>query len=215
MKPYQHNFIELCLKKNVLTFGDFTLKSGRKSTYFFNAGSFCDGESFSELGKCYAQTLHENFEHVDVVFGPAYKGIILSAITSSAMFSEFGRNIPAAYNRKEPKDHGEGGVLVGAPLKGQRVVLIDDVMTAGTAVRHAAELIQQAGGKLAGVLIAIDRQEKGTDLDKTAVEAVAEQFGVPVVSMIKLADVVAYFEESDSDDQQIQAFLTAAREVIA
>jgi orotate phosphoribosyltransferase len=160
MQPYQLTFIDLALKREALRFGRFTLKSGRESPYFFNAGLFNDGESLGVLGHCYAGSIIGSGIGFDMLFGPAYKGIPLAAVTTVALSSEHGRSVPFAFNRKEAKDHGEGGSIVGAKLAG-RVLIVDDVITAGTAVRESLELIRGAGAQVAGVALALDRQERG------------------------------------------------------
>src|SRR5580698_7718941 len=157
MQPYQLTFIDLALKREALRFGRFTLKSGRESPYFFNAGLFNDGESLGVLGHCYAGSIIGSGIGFDMLFGPAYKGIPLAAVTAVALSSEHGRSVPFAFNRKEAKDHGEGGSIVGAKLAG-RVLIVDDVITAGTAVRESLELIRAAGAQVAGVALALDRQ---------------------------------------------------------
>jgi orotate phosphoribosyltransferase len=161
MKDYQHDFIDFAISAGVLRFGDFTLKSGRTSPYFFNAGLFNTGEHLARLGRCYAQAISDSGIEFDVLFGPAYKGIPLAAAASIALADHHQRNVPWCFNRKEAKDHGEGGNLVGAGLDG-RILVIDDVITAGTAIRESVEIIQAAGASLAGVVIALDRQERGT-----------------------------------------------------
>lgn len=160
MLPTQRAFLDLAIARNVLRFGEFTLKSGRSSPYFFNAGLFDSGAALATLGTAYAEAAARSGIEFDMLFGPAYKGIVLAAITASALAEKHGRDLPFAYNRKEAKDHGEGGTLVGAPLKG-RVLIVDDVITAGTAIRESLALIRAAGATPAGVLIALDREERG------------------------------------------------------
>lgn len=190
MHDYQRDFIDLTLRRGVLRFGEFTLKSGRSSPYFFNLGRMDSGAALAQLGRAYAQALVRSGLVVDMLFGPAYKGIALAAATAIALADQHQRDLPWAYNRKEAKDHGEGGTLVGAPLAG-RVLIVDDVMTAGTAVRESLALIRAQGATPAGVLIALDRQERGTGRQSAAQEVAAE-FSIPVIAIATLADVLAY-----------------------
>ena len=190
MHDYQRNFIDLTLQRGVLRFGEFTLKSGRSSPYFFNLGRLDSGAALAQLGRAYAQALVNSGLVVDMLFGPAYKGIALAAATAIALADQHQRDLPWAYNRKEAKDHGEGGTLVGAPLAG-RVLIVDDVMTAGTAVRESLALIRAQGATPAGVLIALDRQERGTGT-RSAAQEVAADYGIPVLAIANLADVLAY-----------------------
>jgi orotate phosphoribosyltransferase len=190
---YQRDFIELTLSREVLRFGEFTLKSGRQSPYFFNMGRIDSGAALARLGRAYASSMVAAGVGVDMLFGPAYKGIALAATTAIALADQHGRDLPWAYNRKEAKDHGEGGVLVGAPLKG-RVLIIDDVMTAGTAVRESLDLIRAHGAEPAGVLIALDRQERGQG-QRSAAQEVAADHGIPVIAITSLDDVLAYASE--------------------
>ncbi len=193
MYDYQREFIELTLTRDVLRFGDFTLKSGRSSPYFFNMGRIDSGAALAGLGRSYAAAATRSGVPFDMLFGPAYKGIALAAATAIALADTQGRDVPWAYNRKEAKDHGEGGHLVGAPLTG-RVLIVDDVMTAGTAVRESLELIRAQGAEPAGVLIALDRQERGQG-ELSAAQEVAAQFGIPVIAIATLADVLTYAGE--------------------
>jgi orotate phosphoribosyltransferase len=190
---YQRDFIELTLQREVLRFGEFTLKSGRLSPYFFNMGRIDSGAALARLGRAYAASVVSSGLQVDMLFGPAYKGIALAAATAIALADQHGLDLPWAYNRKEAKDHGEGGVLVGAPLQG-RVLIVDDVMTAGTAVRESLALIRAHGATPAGVLIALDRQERGQGALSAAQEVTAE-YGIPVIAITSLADVMAYAGE--------------------
>jgi orotate phosphoribosyltransferase len=190
---YQRDFIELTLQRDVLRFGDFTLKSGRRSPYFFNMGRIDSGAALAQLGRAYAAAVVNSGIQVDMLFGPAYKGIALAAATAIALADQHNRDLPWAYNRKEAKDHGEGGVLVGAPLKG-RVLIVDDVMTAGTAVRESLALIRAQGATPAGVLIALDRQERGQG-ELSAAQEVTAEFGIPVIAITSLGDVLAYAGE--------------------
>lgn len=194
MQDYQREFLRFALDQGVLRFGDFTLKSGRHSPYFFNAGLFNTGAALARLGRFYAAALQASDLACDVLYGPAYKGIPLAAATAIALADEHGRDVPYAFNRKESKDHGEGGLIVGHPLRGD-VLIIDDVITAGTSVRESIDIIQAQGARPAGVLIALDRQERGQD-DRSAVQEVRERFNIPVVSIATLADLVAFLEAS-------------------
>ena len=195
MKDHQRRFLELALAREALRFGEFTLKSGRQSPYFFNAGRFDSGAALAALGGCYADALLDSGIDVDLLFGPAYKGIPLATATALALAAR-GRDLPLAYNRKEAKAHGEGGQLVGAPLAG-RVLIVDDVITAGTAVREAIALIRAAGAEPCGVLVALDRQERGEGV-RSASQELAERFGLPVVAVARLDDLLSY---TDADPQ--------------
>ena len=193
MHPYQRDFLDLALARNVLRFGEFTLKSGRVSPYFFNAGLFDSGAALAALARAYAEAAARSSIAFDAVFGPAYKGIVLAALTAAALAERHDRDVPFTYNRKEAKDHGEGGVLVGAPLRG-RVLIVDDVITAGTAIRQSLELIRAHGATPAGVLIALDREERGHGR-LSAAQEVAGEFGIPVVAIARLTDLLAYTGE--------------------
>ena len=195
MSDFRQDFLKFALQQNVLKFGEFTTKAGRQSPYFFNAGLFNDGASTLQLAKFYAQAVIESGVKFDMLFGPAYKGIILAAATAM-MLAERGVNVPFAYIRKEAKDHGEGGVLVGAPLKG-RVLIIDDVISAGTSVRESVRLIQNEGATPAAVAIALDRMEKGTG-ELSAVQEVEQQYGLPVVAIANLLDLFTLLAENQS-----------------
>lgn len=197
MSQFSLDFLNFALQQNVLKFGEFTTKANRQSPYFFNAGLFQDGASTLQLAKFYAQAILESKVAFDMLFGPAYKGIILAAATAM-MLAEQGRNVPFAYNRKEAKDHGEGGTLVGAPLQG-KVLIIDDVISAGTSVRESVQLIETAGAQVAGVIIALDRMEKGTG-ELSAVQEVQQQYGLPVVAIANLMDLFALLEQQQSQD---------------
>lgn len=192
MTDISHDFIRFAIEREVLRFGRFTLKSGRISPYFFNAGLFNTGASLAELGRFYARALKASKVEFDMVFGPAYKGIPLAAALAIALADEHGRDLPFAFNRKEAKDHGEGGSLVGAPLAG-RVLVVDDVISAGTSVRESTALIEAAGARLAGVAIAVDRQERGLG-ELSAVQEVRESLNVPVVSIANLDALVEFLE---------------------
>jgi len=194
MQTHQKEFIELALARNALRFGEFTLKSGRISPYFFNAGAFDDGASLAVLGRCYAAAIEASRLDFDMLFGPAYKGIPLAATTAAALYSVHGRNLPYAFNRKEAKEHGEGGRIVGRPLAG-RVLIIDDVITAGTAIRESIEIIRAAGATPAGVALALDRQERGRDaggqdLAESAVQEVQRLYGIPCISILTLEGLI-------------------------
>jgi orotate phosphoribosyltransferase len=188
---YQSEFIDLCVRLGVLRFGSFTLKSGRESPYFFNAGLFNTGDALGAVGRAYSAALVASDLKFDMLFGPAYKGIPLVTITAAALAERHGRNVPFAFNRKESKDHGEGGRIIGSPLMG-RVLIIDDVITAGTAIRESIEIIRTAGATPAGVLLALDRQERASGSDFSAVQEVRSQYQVPVVAVINLADLMQH-----------------------
>lgn len=190
MLDYKKDFIQYALQCEVLKFGEFTLKSGRKSPYFFNSGLFDSGAKLAKLGQFYARTLLQSDIPVDILFGPAYKGIPLVSATAIAYAQLAGRDMPFAFNRKETKDHGEGGILVGAPLLG-RVVIVDDVITAGTSVGESVEIIRKADATPVGVLIALDRQEKGQN-ETSAVQEVGRLYSMPVVSIISLCDIIDF-----------------------
>lgn len=192
MQPYQHEFIEYALACDVLKFGEFELKSGRISPYFFNTGLFNTGAQLQKLGKFYAQALMASGIEVDIFYGPAYKGIPLAVATAMAYAELTGSDIPFAFNRKEAKDHGEGGLLVGAPLNG-RVLIIDDVITAGTSVRESVEIINAANATPAAVLIALDRQEKGQG-ETTAIQEVNARFNLPVTAIINVTHIMDYLK---------------------
>ncbi len=193
MHAHQRDFLDLALHRQVLRFGDFTLKSGRTSPYFFNAGLIDSGAALARLGRAYAATAVESGLAFDMLFGPAYKGIALAASTAIALAAEHGRDLPFAFNRKEAKTHGEGGKLIGAPLKG-RVLIVDDVITAGTAIRESLQIIRDQGAQTAGVLIALDRQERGQGSLSAAQEVTAE-FGVPVLAIARLTDLLTLTSE--------------------
>ena len=197
MQAYQHAFLDFAISQGVLKFGEFTLKSGRISPYFFNAGLFQTGSALSQLGKFYAQAIVESGVQFDMLFGPAYKGIPLAVATAIALYEQYGRDYPYAFNRKEAKDHGEGGTIVGAALTG-RVLVIDDVMTAGTAIREAASIVANQGAELAGVAIALDRQERGTG-EQSAVQEVQGRYGVPVINIVSLQEISTHIQQSTTD----------------
>ncbi|ROQ21665.1 orotate phosphoribosyltransferase [Marinimicrobium koreense] len=208
MENYQRDFIELAIEHEALGFGEFTLKSGRVSPYFFNAGKFQTGRALAKLGRCYAAALMASGVEVDLIFGPAYKGIPLATTTAVALADHHERDLPYAFNRKEAKDHGEGGSLVGAPLDG-RVLIVDDVITAGTAVGESMELIRSAGAEPAGVLIGLNRQERGKG-SLSAIQEVEQQYGIPVISIVNLDDVVAYLK-ADKARPEVVAAIEAYR----
>jgi len=196
MQPYQRLFIELAISHNVLSFGEFTLKSGRVSPYFFNAGKFQTGVALANLGRFYAQAIIESNIEFDVLFGPAYKGIPLATTTAVALADQHKRDIPYCFNRKEAKDHGEGGTLVGAPLSGD-ILIIDDVITAGTAIREVIDIVHNASAKPKVVVIGLNRQEKGTG-ELSAIQQVEKEFGIPVISIVTLDNIIDYLEETES-----------------
>lgn len=197
-----NSFINLCLELGVLRFGEFKLKSGRTSPYFFNAGLFNSGRALAELGRHYAQMIQAAGLQFDVLFGPAYKGIPLVASAAVALADHHGRNVPWAFNRKEAKDHGEGGNIVGAPLRG-RILIVDDVITAGTAIRESIDIIRAAGATPIGVVLALDRQERG-QTPLSAVQEVEQQLGLPVTSILKLSDLIAHLQ-TDGDAGRLAA----------
>ena len=195
MQFYQQQFIELAIARGALCFGEYHLKSGRLSPYFFNAGLFCSGAALAQLGRCYAQAIVDSGVEFDVLFGPAYKGIPLAAVTAAALAEHYGRDVPYTYNRKEAKDHGEGGVMVGAPLQG-RVLIIDDVITAGTAVREVMTIIAEHGAEAAGVVIGLNRQERGSG-ESSAIQEVEKEYAVPVISIVDLQQIVVYLQAQE------------------
>ncbi|MBK5509285.1 MULTISPECIES: orotate phosphoribosyltransferase [unclassified Pseudomonas] len=204
MQAYQRDFIRFAIDRGVLRFGEFTLKSGRTSPYFFNAGLFNTGSALAQLGRFYAAAIVESGIPFDVLFGPAYKGIPLAATTAVALAEHHGRDLPWCFNRKEAKAHGEGGSLVGAPLAGD-VLIIDDVITAGTAIREVMQIIaSQDGAKAAGVLIALNRQERGNG-ELSAIQEVERDFGIPVISIVSLNQVLQFL----ADDPQLKQHLPA------
>ena len=203
MKDYQKEFIEFALEKQVLKFGEFTLKSGRTSPYFFNAGLFNTGRDLARLGRFYAAALEDAGIDYDVLFGPAYKGIPIATTTAVALADHHDKDVPYCFNRKEKKAHGEGGTLVGSELKG-KIMLVDDVITAGTAIRESMEIIADNGADLSGVLIALDRQEKGK-AELSAIQEVERDFGTKVISIVKLADLISYLEAKGTMDEHLAA----------
>ena len=201
MKDFQRDFIEFALSKQVLRFGEFTLKSGRTSPYFFNAGLFNTGGDLAKLGRFYASALTDSSIKFDLLFGPAYKGIPIATTTSVALYDHHDIDMPYCFNRKEAKKHGEGGSLVGSELQG-KVMLVDDVITAGTAIRESMEIIKSHGAQLSGVLIALDRQEKGQG-ELSAIQEVERDFGTEVISIVTLDDVITYLEEKVVDQPEL------------
>jgi orotate phosphoribosyltransferase len=202
-RNYKNRFFDLALNKGNLRFGSFTLKSGRTSPYFFNAGGFDDGASLGELASCYASAIMEAGMPFDMLFGPAYKGIPLAAATAVALHEQFARNIPYAFNRKEAKDHGEGGLIVGAELGG-KVLIIDDVISAGTSVRESIEIIKAAGAEPAGIIIALDRQERGTGT-LSASQEVIRDYGIPCASIAGLGDLISFLEKTGNEAVDLAA----------
>jgi len=197
----------LCLRHEVLKFGTFTLKSGRESPYFFNAGLFNTGAAIAAVGRAYAAAITASGIEFDMLFGPAYKGIALATVTAAALAEHAGRDLPFAFNRKEAKDHGEGGNIIGSPLKG-RVLIVDDVITAGTAIRESMDIIRAAGARPAGVLLALDRQECAPHSRRSAVQEVREQYEIPVVAVVNLADLMHHISAQGLSDElrRMQAY---------
>lgn len=209
MQAYKKEFIDLSLELGVLRFGEFTLKSGRVSPYFFNAGLFNTGYAAAKLGRFYATAVADSDIDFDMIFGPAYKGIPLVALTAAALAEHHGIDVPYAFNRKEAKAHGERGSIVGAPLQG-KVLIIDDVITAGTAVREAYQVIVSAGAQIAGLLISLDRQERG-QTSLSAVQELRASLGIPIVSIVQLGDLVETLEESKDYAQYLEPVVTYRR----
>ncbi|MBJ6611699.1 MAG: orotate phosphoribosyltransferase [Candidatus Thiothrix moscowensis] len=199
MKQYQQAFLEFAIAQGVLKFGEYTLKSGRVSPYFFNAGLFQSGSALSQLGRFYAQAIVDSGLEFDVLFGPAYKGIPLVAATAMALYEHHGKDYPYAFNRKEAKAHGEGGTIVGAQLQG-RVLVVDDVITAGTAIRESADIVAGQGATLAGVAISLDRQERGTGT-QSAVQEVEALYGIHVISIVGLGEVINHVGDKLNDPE--------------
>ena len=206
MNAYKTEFLELALELEVLQFGEYELKSGRMSPYFFNAGLFSSGYAAAKLGRCYASAIAALDIEFDMLFGPAYKGIPLVALAAGALAEHHDRDYPFAYNRKEAKDHGEGGQTIGAPVKG-RVLILDDVITAGTAVRQVIDVIASAGGQPVGVLVALDRQEVGSRARIPATQQLEEEIGIPIRSIVTLTDLIDHMEENADYEE----FLPAVR----
>ena len=206
MNAYKTEFLELALELGVLRFGEFTLKSGRVSPYFFNAGLFNSGYAAAKLGRCYASAIAALDFEFDMLFGPAYKGIPLVVLASAALATQHDEDYPFAFNRKEAKDHGEGGSLIGAPLTG-RVLIVDDVITAGTAVREVLDIVRAAGATPAGVLVALDREEVAPKARVSAVQQLQDELGVPIRSIVTLTDLIDHLEE----DKEFEQYLPAVR----
>ena len=207
MKDYQHEFLDFAIATGVLCFGEFTLKSGRLSPYFFNSGLFNTGESLARLGRYYAQSIEDSGIEYDCIFGPAYKGIPLVATASVALFDHHQRNVPYVFNRKEAKDHGEGGSTVGAKLEG-RVLIIDDVISSGMSVDESVEIIRTAGATAAGVSISLDRMERGLESELTAIQAVEERHGIKVTSIVTLDDLITYLEDKPEQAEDLERIRT-------
>ncbi|MCR4513614.1 orotate phosphoribosyltransferase [Aeromicrobium sp. 50.2.37] len=203
MQDYQRSFVEFAIGHDVLRFGSFTLKSGRTSPYFFNAGGFDTGARLAGLGRFYAAAIAERAPDFDVLLGPAYKGIPIAAATAVQLAEHHGRDVPWSFNRKEAKDHGEGGMIVGAPLQG-RVLLVDDVITSGKAIREVVPLVEDAGAELAGIVVAVDRQERGSG-DLSAVDEVRRDLAVPVEAIVTFDHVIEFLEESGRHGEHLDA----------
>ncbi|WP_078121171.1 orotate phosphoribosyltransferase [Thiosocius teredinicola] len=209
MQDYQRDFLDFALDQGVLKFGEFTLKSGRKSPYFFNAGLFNTGAALAKLGRFYAQTIVDSGIEFDVLYGPAYKGIPLAAVTAAALYDHHGLDVPYAFNRKEAKSHGEGGSIVGHPLQGD-ILIIDDVITAGTAIRESMDIINAEGAKPAGVVIALDRQERGKG-ERSAIQEVESDYGLSVAAIVRLAELIDFVKQRGDADDHL-AYIQAYRE---
>jgi orotate phosphoribosyltransferase len=205
MHNYQKEFLDFAIEQNVLRFGEFTLKSGRVSPYFFNAGLFNTGAALARLGRYYAQAIVNSGIEFDMLFGPAYKGIPLAAVTAVALADEHGMDLPYAFNRKEAKDHGEGGNIVGSPLQG-RILIVDDVITAGTAIRESMEIIDAAGAKAGGVIISLDRQERGQG-STSAIQEVESRFGLRVASIVGLKELIEYLHGRKGHEAELERIL--------
>ncbi len=203
MHDYQREFIEFALDHEVLRFGEFTLKSGRTSPYFFNAGLFNTGERLAELGRFYAAAIVDSGVEFDVLLGPAYKGIPIASAAAVQLAVQHDRDVPWCFNRKEAKDHGEGGLVVGSPLEG-RVLVVDDVITAGTAIREVMELVDTAGAQVAGIIVAVDRQERGKG-ELSAIQEVERDFGVTVTAIVTLSQIIEYVEETGRHSEHLAA----------
>jgi len=210
MQDYQREFLDFALDLGVLRFGQFTLKSGRVSPYFFNAGLFNTGAALARLGRFYAQTIVDSGIGFDVLYGPAYKGIPLAAVTAAALYDRHGIDVPYAFNRKEAKAHGEGGSIVGHPLQGD-ILIIDDVITAGTAIRESMDIIEAEGARPAGVVIALDRQERGKG-ERSAIQEVEAEYGMPVAAIVRLADLVDFIRQRGDAAQHLENIEAYRRE---
>jgi orotate phosphoribosyltransferase len=205
MRAYKREFLELAIELEVLRFGEFTLKSGRVSPYFFNAGLFCSGYAAAKLGRYYSSAIAESDVEFDMLFGPAYKGIPLATLAAAALAEHHDMDVPYSFNRKEAKGHGEGGSIVGAPLSG-KVLIVDDVITAGTAVREAHNIITSAGAEVAGLVISLDREEIGKDA-RSAVQELEQTLRIPVISIVKLEDLIDLLEESSEYTEFLEPVL--------
>jgi orotate phosphoribosyltransferase len=212
MQSFQTDFLKFVIEHHILRFGEFTLKSGRLSPYFFNAGLFNSGEKLSFLGECYAAAIEASNQQFDILFGPAYKGIPLVSTTAIALATKHGINKPFCFNRKETKDHGEGGLIVGAELSGE-VMIIDDVITAGTAVREAADILQNNGATLKSIAVAMDRQERGTG-SLSAIQEIEQNYQIKIISIINLQNIISYLEsaEDSSLHQHLDAVMSYRKE---
>lgn len=210
MQSYKQAFLEFAIQQEVLRFGEFTLKSGRMSPYFFNAGLFNTGQALGKLGRLYAQAIVEADLQFDVLYGPAYKGIPLAVATAVALAEQHGKNVPYAFNRKEVKDHGEGGKVIGGSLAG-RVLIIDDVITAGTAIREALALIKASGGQPAGVIISLNREERGSG-KRTAIQEIEAEYGIQVTSIASLSDLFEFMRNREDLQQSLPAMESYRRE---
>ena len=197
MENYKQKFIEMSIQIGALKFGEFELKSGRVSPYFFNMGLFSTGQALKNIGDFYASALEESNIEFDMLFGPAYKGIPLASVMSASLFMNHDKDVPFVYNRKEKKDHGEGGRIVGPPLSG-KIVIVDDVITAGTAIKEASQIIRETGAEISGIIIAIDRQEKGAG-EYSAVQEASSKLGVPVISIVNLDQILAFVKNNSSE----------------
>lgn len=206
MRGYKREFIELALELGVLRFGEFTLKSGRVSPYFFNAGLFNTGYAAAKMGRFYASAIAESEVRFDMIFGPAYKGIPLAALAAASLAEQHDIDVPYSFNRKEVKGHGEGGSVIGSPLSGD-VLIVDDVITAGTAVREAYQIISSAGAQIAGLVISLDRQERGKG-PYSAVQELKQSLGIPVISIVQLDDLIDILEESSEYEEFLEPILS-------
>ena len=206
MQKYKNKFIELAIKSQALKFGEFILKSGRVSPYFFNAGLLSTGEAMEIVSDCYVECIIDQGLKFDIVFGPAYKGIPLSAVIAMKLYSRYGVNVGYAYNRKEAKDHGEGGVLVGANLTGKRVLIVDDVITAGTAILESVSLLKATNASIVGVSLALDRQEKGQKSNRSAIQEISEEYGFSISTIINVSDILGYLKGQGGFKEYISSF---------
>ncbi len=203
MKKYQKEFIEFAIEKGALCFGEFQLKSGRISPYFFNTGMFNDGKSLSKLGRFYAEALKNSGIKFETIYGPAYKGIPLASATAISLYEVFKGDYPLSFNRKETKDHGEGGIILGAKIK-KRVIIIDDVITAGTAINESVKIINQEGGNVVGAIVAVDRQEQGEN-QKSAIQEAEEKYKIKIVSIIGLNNIISYISKNPDFKRHIKS----------